>query len=283
VTGGHVFISYARNDAGEVDKVEEALAAAGIPVWRDTAQLWPGDNWRLKIRQALAQDALVVVVCFSGRNLARAVSYQNEELASAIEQLRLRRPDVPWLIPVRFDDCEIPDLDIGGGHTLGSLQRADLFGTQIGKESARLVEAVRRILHRNQPAPAGDSGQRLADSRSARADGASDGRTDRIVIELTQGNINNNHIYLRKHLDFFPADAIGTANAKTGSSPDTPNTIHDHRHNGRCRALSVTSLLTHLDRMHSPNSALIQCLQIRRATACITSRARAGRIRRWPR
>jgi hypothetical protein len=41
-------------------------------------------------------------------------------------------------------------------------------------------------------------------------------RIDRIVIGLTQGNINNNHVYLRNHLDFFPADAIGAANAQDG-------------------------------------------------------------------
>lgn len=46
----------------------------------------------------------------------------------AIEQLRLRRPDLPWLIPVRFDDCPIPDCDIGGGRGLASLHCADLFG-----------------------------------------------------------------------------------------------------------------------------------------------------------
>ena len=43
-----------------------------------------------------------------------------------------------------------------------------------------------------------------------------EGRIERIVIRLTQGNLNNNHIYLRKHLDFFPPDAIGAANAHDG-------------------------------------------------------------------
>lgn len=46
----------------------------------------------------------------------------------AIEQLRQRSPRLPWLIPVRFDDCAIPDRDIGSGRTLSSIQRADLFG-----------------------------------------------------------------------------------------------------------------------------------------------------------
>jgi len=80
------------------------------------------------IRRAITDDALVFIACFSHKSLARNKSYQNEELTVAIEQLRSRRPDVPWLIPVRFDDCEIPDYDIGPGRTLRSIHRADLFG-----------------------------------------------------------------------------------------------------------------------------------------------------------
>ena len=34
----------------------------------------------------------------------------------------------------------------------------------------------------------------------------------RIVVTLTQGNLNNNHIYLSGHLNFFPEDAIGATN-----------------------------------------------------------------------
>ena len=64
----------------------------------------------------------------------------------AIEQLRSRRPDVPWLIPVRFDDCDIPDWAIGAGRTLGSIQRADLFGDQYADEVERLVVVVKRML-----------------------------------------------------------------------------------------------------------------------------------------
>jgi hypothetical protein len=76
----------------------------------------------------------------------------------AIEQLRLRRPDDPWLIPVRFDECDIPDWDIGGGRTLTSIQRADLFGDRYHESAARLVAAVLRILgkHSDGQAPEGD-------------------------------------------------------------------------------------------------------------------------------
>jgi hypothetical protein len=41
-------------------------------------------------------------------------------------------------------------------------------------------------------------------------------RTPSIVITLTGGNIRNDHVYLRDHLDFFPKDAVGAPAAKDG-------------------------------------------------------------------
>jgi hypothetical protein len=136
---GHAFISYVHVDSAQVDRLQRILQAVGVPVWRDTADLWPGEDWRVKIRRAITENALVFIVCFSRAAIARGRSYQNEELALAIEQLRLRRPDDPWLIPVRFDECDIPDRDIGSGRTLTSIQRADLFGDSFDEGASRLV------------------------------------------------------------------------------------------------------------------------------------------------
>jgi hypothetical protein len=112
---GHVFISYVRENRRAVDRLQKALEAKGIRVWRDTADLWPGEDWRQKIKTAILNDTLIFIACFSRQSNAREVSYQNEELALGIDQLRLRRPGKPWLIPVRFNNCEVPDLLIGGG------------------------------------------------------------------------------------------------------------------------------------------------------------------------
>ncbi len=40
----HAFISYVREDSGEIDALQKMLEAAGIPVWRDTTSLWPGET-----------------------------------------------------------------------------------------------------------------------------------------------------------------------------------------------------------------------------------------------
>jgi tetratricopeptide (TPR) repeat protein len=141
-----VFISYVREDTLEVERMQRLLEAAGVPVWRDTRSLWPGEDWRVKIRQAITANALAFVACFSHNSERKARSYQREELALAIDQFRIRNPEQPWLIPVRFADCLLPYYDLGSGRTLDSLQRADLIGELWEPGSARLVEGVLRVI-----------------------------------------------------------------------------------------------------------------------------------------
>lgn len=148
-TAGHAFLSYVREDSPQVDKLQRVLERAGVPVWRDTADLWPGEDWRAKIRHAITNNALAFIACFSQASISRYKSYQNEELMLAIDQMRMRPANDPWLIPVRFNECEIPDREIGAGRTLASIQRADLFGDSAEEASERLVAAILRILGRN--------------------------------------------------------------------------------------------------------------------------------------
>jgi hypothetical protein len=101
----HAFISYVREDRDHVDRLQGVLESAGIRVWRDTENLWPGQDWKLEIRRAIAHESLAFIACFSENTERRETSYQNEELILAVEQMRLRRPERPWLLPIRFDDC----------------------------------------------------------------------------------------------------------------------------------------------------------------------------------
>lgn len=151
-TSGHVFISYVREDSARVDRLQQILEQAGLQTWRDTAQLWPGQDWRAEIRRAIADDALVFLACFSQASASRMTSYQNEELIQGIEQARLRPQNSAWLMPVRFDDCQIPDRDFGAGRTLASIQRADFFGDNCNQNAERLA-----------------SGGNTADPRAARS------------------------------------------------------------------------------------------------------------------
>jgi TIR domain/NACHT domain len=145
---GHVFISYVREDTAKVAQLEVLLEEARIPLWRDTEDILPGDNWPAQVRRAITKDALAFVACFSHNSLARTQTWQNEEIALAVNQLRLRSPDIPWLIPVRLDDCAIPDLDIGYGRTLTHLHHADLFDVHYERGARQLITAIELILGR---------------------------------------------------------------------------------------------------------------------------------------
>lgn len=115
---GRALISYVRENSPDADRLQRILEDADIPVRRDTVHLWPGQNWRAHIRGAITRDSLAFLACFSHASGARLQSYQNEELNEAIRQPRLRLRDITCFIPVLFDDCQIPDLDIGDGRTL---------------------------------------------------------------------------------------------------------------------------------------------------------------------
>lgn len=176
VPRGHAFISYVREDKRRVDRLEKFLAANGVPVWRDIHQLWPGEDWRAKIRDAIAADSLAFVACFSTNSEERQKSYQRDELLIAIEQLRLRAADRPYLLPVRFDDCEIPDLDIGAGRTLHALQWVDLFGKQWQENAEVLVRGVEHILR---PASPDGRRRRRSATRNSAIPAPRDGQADR--------------------------------------------------------------------------------------------------------
>jgi hypothetical protein len=141
----HAFVSYVHEDADAVDQLVSVLQAASIPVWKDTENLWPGEDWQQKIREAIEDGSLAFIACFSTRSVQKAKTYMNAELNLAIEQIRLMKPGHVWLLPVRFDDCELPHFDLGGSRTLDSLQRIDLFGPRREANLARLVAAVMAI------------------------------------------------------------------------------------------------------------------------------------------
>jgi hypothetical protein len=121
-----VFISYVRDDSTVIDRLTADLRKARLRPWVDRNDLAGGQRWKAAIRKAI-QEGSGAVVCFSSHYSARQKTYMNEELTLMIDELRQRPIDKSWFIPVRLDDCTIPDRSIGGGETLHDLQRIDLF------------------------------------------------------------------------------------------------------------------------------------------------------------
>jgi hypothetical protein len=101
--------------------------------------------------------------------------------------------------------------------------RTDLIG-QVQRLSPDVARPPRRRL------PSRSTRRRSRSDSMPKTDPIPADRMDRIVIQLTQGNVRekNSHIYLRRHLGFFPADTIGAANADDGQG--TPLTLHFDGH-----------------------------------------------------
>lgn len=122
----HLFISYVREDVAHVDRICETLKAANVDVWLDRERIAPGMRWQDSIVHAISQGAFFMA-CFSKQYWSRPKTVMNTELGIAIGELRDRRNDQVWFIPVRLDDCRIPDFQIRPGETLVHLQYVDLF------------------------------------------------------------------------------------------------------------------------------------------------------------
>lgn len=177
----HAFISYVREDSDAVDGLEAALVAAGIKVWRDKNDIGPGDDWKRVIRRAIQGNSLAFIPCFSTVGNERERSAMREEIHLAIEEYRLRPPDKPWILSVRFDECEVPDYDLVPGKTLRSLNWSDLFDKQYPANIVRLVDRVKALLGTpsagaGAPAAVSDASDRVRGSLIATAvrEGAAD-------------------------------------------------------------------------------------------------------------
>jgi len=136
----HVFLSYVREDAGDVDRLRAELVSRGIRVWVDREQIMPGERWKTAIRQAI-EDGAYFIACFSAAYANRGRTYMNEEVLTAIEQLRLRPVQRSWFIPVLFSDVSVPELSIGPSETLRDLQQVRLYDDW-NRGIATLVEAI---------------------------------------------------------------------------------------------------------------------------------------------
>jgi hypothetical protein len=132
-----VFISYVREDLLAVSALASAIKGAGYEVWIDHENLGGGERWKGTIRNAI-REGTAMIACFS--------SAYSEELTLAIDEIRSRPTDMTWFIPVRLDNCVVPDRALGAGETLRDIQAVDLFpDTSAGHE--RVLKAIARIVH----------------------------------------------------------------------------------------------------------------------------------------
>ena len=102
-----IFISYARDDAEQVSEIYHRLKAAGYDPWIDSEDLLPGVKWKDAIIKAV-READLFLLCVSPRSSNRQ-GFIQREIKLALDQLEEKTFDQIYFIPVRLEECELPE------------------------------------------------------------------------------------------------------------------------------------------------------------------------------
>src|SRR5205085_2217791 len=101
-----VFLSYSRKDQEKVDDLVRKLKSKGIRTWLDRQDI-VGGEWRPSIKRGLRQSNFFLA-CLSHNTDQRGEVLQYE-YDSALEIQRDRLEGDIYLIPVRLEECEVPE------------------------------------------------------------------------------------------------------------------------------------------------------------------------------
>ena len=104
-----VFLSHSKLDKERVRNIYETLSLQKdieIDPWLDTEKLLPGDNWMMKVEEAvIASD--VVIVCLSEKSLTKQ-GFIHKEISLALETADLKPEGTIFIIPLRLEECDVP-------------------------------------------------------------------------------------------------------------------------------------------------------------------------------
>lgn len=145
-----IFLAYADDDRMDVFALYDRLKRHGFAPWIDVSDLVPGENKASVIADAI-RNSPIVLACLSSNSVARA-GRLHRQLRQALSVLAEKPPGETFLIPVRFDSCDLPAHSFENlGLKLRDLHQADLFKPD-GFE--RLGQALKTRLGQINPAPA---------------------------------------------------------------------------------------------------------------------------------
>ena len=136
---GAVFLSYASEDEGHVQRIRDDLERAGVDVWFDKAELNAGDEYELKIKRNIERCSLFVPV-ISNNCLTPKRRFFRIEWNHAQSVALQVPPSVQFILPVAVDDTSpdepfLPD----------KWNRLHWHRLKDGQVTSEFVETVRKL------------------------------------------------------------------------------------------------------------------------------------------
>ncbi len=104
----HIFLAHASEDKLAVTRLYHRLKENGYIPWLDQEDLLPGQDWKSEIRKAI-KESDVFIACLSKQSVAKQ-GYVQKEFKMALNLYAEKPSDSIYLIPVRLDECHIPEL-----------------------------------------------------------------------------------------------------------------------------------------------------------------------------
>jgi hypothetical protein len=110
----NIFLAYAPEDNLQVQQLYTGLKKRGLKPWIDEQELKSGQSWNRgnEIRKAI-REAKLFLACLSSQSI-KNVNNPESKFREALAAFGERTVGSIYLIPIRLDSCEIPDLQIPG-------------------------------------------------------------------------------------------------------------------------------------------------------------------------
>ena len=117
------------------------LQTEGFDPWYDKEKLDVGDLWEDEIAAAIGNTDFFAI-CLSKTAVTKR-GFIQKEIRTAIGEFQRRAFDLAFLLPIRFEECDVPNIRIDENTTLKSIHWVDLFP---GETDAfkRFVRGVRK-------------------------------------------------------------------------------------------------------------------------------------------
>jgi hypothetical protein len=113
-----IFLCCAEEDENRVEDLYQRLSDTGFKPWMYKKDLLPGERWKSRILQAIRRSDFFLA-CLSTNSVNKR-GYLQREINDALDILQEMLESDIYLIPVRLEDCEVPE-------RLRDLQWVDLF------------------------------------------------------------------------------------------------------------------------------------------------------------
>jgi len=146
-----IFISYAHKDLPRVQALYKQLCEAGFEPWMDSQDITGGEDWKRATRKAI-KKAPLFVACLSKHSITHRGEVQ-VEFREALDELRKKLATDIYLIPVRLEECEVPE-----EHEFRSFHWIDLYKprgfkklTQALREGLDRLGLIQKITLRSEP------------------------------------------------------------------------------------------------------------------------------------